>query len=53
MCKRNIKRYSKKEKRLLLPVTTVPVGSGDESEKILKKEKTFTVISNPEFLREE
>ena len=30
----------------------MPVGTGDQIEKILKNKKKFTIISNPEFLRE-
>ena len=51
MWKRNIKTH--KKKKIIITKTTVPVGTGDEIEKIIKKKKKlFSVISNPEFLRE-
>ena len=50
---RQIIKNSKK-KKILITKSTVPVGTGDRIEKILKlkKRKNFEVISNPEFLRE-
>lgn len=43
---------SSKRKKIIVTKSTVPVGTGDLLEKIFKNKNKFTVISNPEFLRE-
>ena len=43
-----------KRKKIIITKSTVPLGTGDEIEKKLQKnkKKNFDIISNPEFLRE-
>ena len=48
---KEISKYSK-NKKIIVTKSTVPVGTGDLIDRLLKNKKKFTVISNPEFLRE-
>jgi UDPglucose 6-dehydrogenase len=48
---KQIVKFSKK-KKIIVTKSTVPIGTGDLLEKIFKNKKKFTVIANPEFLRE-
>ena len=51
-CTKEIFKYANK-KKILITKSTVPVGTGDKIEQLIKKKKKLlTVISNPEFLRE-
>ena len=52
---KKIRSYIKSRFKIIITKSTVPVTTGDEIEKILSKNKSkklFSVVSNPEFLRE-
>ena len=52
---KKIRSYIKSKFKIIITKSTVPVTTGDEIEKILSKNKSkklFSVVSNPEFLRE-
>jgi UDPglucose 6-dehydrogenase len=48
---REIAKVAKK-KKIIVTKSTVPVGTGDLLEKIFNNKKKFSIVSNPEFLRE-
>jgi UDPglucose 6-dehydrogenase len=51
-CVKEIVSHTNK-KKIIVTKSTVPIGTGDEIERIIKKKKNlFSVVSNPEFLRE-
>jgi len=52
---RKIRNYIKSKFKIIITKSTVPLTTGDEIEKIFSKKKSkklFSVVSNPEFLRE-
>ena len=52
---KKIRSYVKSKFKIIITKSTVPLTTGDEIEKILSKNKSkklFSVVSNPEFLRE-
>ena len=52
---KKIREFIKSKFKIIITKSTVPVTTGDEIEKIISKNKSkklFSVVSNPEFLRE-